>query len=52
MDSDEYGLPDYDDKKPSHRQDKPRRGWAIWPWLVLLGLLIIGVGAIGPLIIR
>lgn len=52
MDSDDYELPDYDDKKPSHREDEPKRGLPVWPWLVLLGLLIIGAGVIGPLAIR
>jgi hypothetical protein len=50
MDSDDYELPDYDDKKASHREDRPKRWLPIWPWLVLLGLLAIGIGAVGPLV--
>jgi hypothetical protein len=50
MDSDDYELPDYDDKKASHCEDRPKRWLPIWPWLVLLGLLAIGIGAVGPLV--
>ena len=48
MESDDYELPDYDGK--DGQLDKPRRGLLIWPWMVLLGLLAIGIGAIGPLV--
>lgn len=50
MESDDYELPDYDDRKPSHHEDKPKRGLLVWPWLVLLGLLAIVIGAVGPLV--
>jgi hypothetical protein len=50
MDSDDYELPDYDDKMASHREGEPRRWLPIWPWLVLLGLLAIAIGAVGPLL--
>jgi hypothetical protein len=50
MDSDEYELPDYDDKKTSRREPEPKGWLPIWPWLVLLGLLAIAIGAVGPLV--
>ena len=50
MDSYDYELPDYDDKRPSQREDRPKRWLPIWPWLVLLGLLAIAIGAVGPLV--
>ena len=31
--------------------DKPRHGPRHWPWLVLAGLLAIGVGAIGAMVV-
>jgi hypothetical protein len=50
MASDDYELPDYDDKKSRHREDEPKRWTPVWPWLVLLGLLAIAIGAVGPLL--
>jgi hypothetical protein len=43
---DDLEWPDYDSRRD--REDKA--GLPIWPWLVVLGLLIIAIGAIGPLL--
>ena len=52
MDTDDDDLP-YDFRKdaPADREDKPKRGPPIWPWLALLGLLAIVIGVIGGLAI-
>jgi hypothetical protein len=43
-------LPDYDSKDDdSDCEDKLGSRPLLWPWLVLLGLLTIGVGVVGAL---
>ena len=52
MDSDDYELPDIDGKdRGPNSQDEPKNRPLFWPWLVLIGLLAIGIGVIGALVI-
>jgi len=50
MDSDDYEFPDYDGKDPSGGENGPARWPPIWLLLVLIGLLAIAIGTIGPLV--
>jgi len=42
---------DYGTDAGSEDESKPRHGLLLWPWLVLLGLLTIGVAGIGAVVI-
>lgn len=46
MDSDDLEIRESD----SEQQQGPETGLPVWPWLVLLGLLAIGIGVIAPLV--
>jgi len=53
MDSDDYELPDYDGKDDAWKgKNGPGRWPPVWPLLVLIGLLTIAIGTIGPLLAR
>ena len=52
MDSDDYELPEYYGKDASKGENGPGRWPPIWPLLVLIGLLAIAIGTIGPLVGR
>ncbi len=51
MDIEDYdGLLDDDGKDDnSDLESRPAHRLLLWPWLVLLGLLTIGVGVVGAL---
>jgi hypothetical protein len=51
MDTEDYDglLDDHGEDGRSDRESKPAYGPLLWPWLVLLGLLTIGVGVVGAL---
>jgi hypothetical protein len=46
MDTDDLEIRDGDGEHQYARE----KGLPVWPWLVLLGLLAIGVGVIAPLV--
>jgi len=50
IDTNDYELLDCTDAD-SEDEAKPRQGPLLWPWLVLLSLLTIGVGAIGAMVV-
>jgi hypothetical protein len=50
MSGEDYdSLLDHDGREGSEREGKPAHGLLLWPWLILLGLLTIGVGVAGAL---
>jgi hypothetical protein len=51
MDAEDYGgFPDDDVKDDgSDGESRPAHRLLPWPWLILLGLLTIGVGVVGAL---
>jgi len=46
MDTDDLEIRDSDGEHPLALKN----GLTVWPWLVLLGLLAIGIGVIGSLV--
>ncbi len=50
IDTNDHDLPDCTDAD-SEDETKPRHGPLLWPWLLLLGLLTIGVSAIGAMVV-
>jgi len=46
MDTDDLEIRDND----GEHQHALENGLPVWPWLVLLALLAIGIGVIGPLV--
>ena len=48
--TDDYDILDNDGKDgtPANRNE-PEGGPLIWPWLMVLGLLVIGVGVVGAM---
>jgi len=52
MDSEDIDIDVRDDGKQSRtvRGDGRKNGLPVWPWLVVLGLLAIAAGVIGPLL--
>jgi hypothetical protein len=50
MDTEDPDIDDIVSKPlPGDRQIKRRRWPLVWPWLILLGLLIIGIGVYVPM---
>ena len=50
IDTDDCELLDCTDAE-SEDEDKSSRGPLLWPWLVLLSLLTIGLGAFGAMVV-
>lgn len=51
MDGDDLEIRESDSTKGAlPRPDEPKRWFLVWPWLVVLGLLAIAAGVIGPLV--
>ena len=50
IDTDDYDLLDCTDAD-SEDEGKSRHGPVLWPWLILLSLLAIGLGTIGAMVV-
>jgi hypothetical protein len=51
MDTEDLDIRDSDSRRAGlDRDSEPKSGLPIWPWLVLLGLLAIAAGVVGPLV--
>jgi hypothetical protein len=50
IDTNDHDLLDCTDAG-SEDETKPRHGSLLWPWLLLLSLLTIGVSAIGAMVV-
>ena len=50
IDTDDYDdPPDYG--AGSESETKPGHGLLLWPWLIVFGLLTIGVGVLGAMVV-
>jgi hypothetical protein len=49
VENDDVLLDDGREDDRLERESSPAHGRPLWPWLILLGLLTIGIGVVGAL---